>query len=362
MSTATQKADDRLVMRRAVFGAIALLAVAAVLAMAWTLRDLLFMVFVSLFVAVAFVPPVHFLAKRGWKRGLATGAVFLAALLLAIGFVWALAPLFIQQIQQLVEAIPEMLRALFDWLDSTFELSISDFEIEDIGTDLAGYLQTIGGTLIGGILSVAGTVGGLLIFGTTVALFSFYMIAELPQMQRTVLSAMPEDQQRKALHIWDIAVENMGGYIYSRLVLAILSATLTTIVLQLLGVPFALSLGIWVGVLSQFIPVVGTYLAAILPAIVALTFNDLTTAIIVVVYFTAYQQVENYVFSPRITKRTMEIHPAISIAAIIGGAALMGGIGVVLAPPMTGIIQAIISETRKRHETILDDVETIPEP
>jgi predicted PurR-regulated permease PerM len=180
-------------------------------------------------------------------------------------------------------------------------------------------------------------------------------------MQKTVLSAMPAEQQRKALRIWDIAVENMGGYIYSRLVLAVLSATLTTIVLQILGVPFALSLGIWVGVLSQFIPVVGTYLAAILPAIVALTFNDVTTAVIVVVYFTAYQQVENYVFGPRITKRTMEIHPAVSIAAIIGGAALMGGIGVILALPMTGIIQAIISESRKRHKTILDEPETAVE-
>jgi len=348
-------------MRRAVFGAIALLGVAAVLYFAWTLRDLLFMVFVSVFVAVALVPPVHFLAKRGWKRGVATGVVFLAVFLLAVGFIWSLAPLFIQQIGEIIEAIPEMVSAFFAWLDTTFGFDFSEFDIEDLGTDLAGYLETIGGTLIGGVVSVAATIGGFLIFATTVALFSFYMIAELPQLQRTVLSAMPESQQHKALHVWDIAVENMGGYIYSRLILAILSATLTTIVLQILGVPFALSLGVWVGVLSQFIPVVGTYLAAILPAIVALTFNDVTTAIIVVVYFTAYQQVENYVFSPRITKRTMEIHPAVSIAAIIGGAALMGGIGVVLALPMTGIIQAIISETRKRHDTILDEPEPVPE-
>jgi predicted PurR-regulated permease PerM len=81
----------------------------------------------------------------------------------------------------------------------------------------------------------------------------------------------------------------------------------------------------------------------------------------VIIFFTAYQQVENYVFSPRITKRTMEIHPAVSIAAIIIGGKLMGGIGVVLALPMTGIIQAIISESSKRHDVILDDVEGEPE-
>ena len=181
------------------------------------------------------------------------------------------------------------------------------------------------------------------------------MIAELPALQRTVLSAMPEDRQRRALHIGDVAVEKMGGYIYSRLILAMISATLTTIFLSLLDVPFALSLGIWVGVLSQFIPVVGTYLAAILPAVVALTFNSPATALWVIVYFTIYQQIENYVFSPRITKRTMEIHPAVSVAAIIIGGTLMGGIGVVLALPVTGIIQAIISESRNTYEVILDD-------
>jgi predicted PurR-regulated permease PerM len=152
-----------------------------------------------------------------------------------------------------------------------------------------------------------------------------------------------------------VAVEKMGGYIYSRLILAVVSATFTTIFLSLLNVPFALSLGIWVGVLSQFIPVVGTYLAAILPALVALTFNSPIIALWVIVYFTVYQQIENYLFSPRITKRTMEIHPAVSVAAIIIGGTLMGGIGVVLALPMTGIIQAIISESRKTYEVILDE-------
>ena len=73
------------------------------------------------------------------------------------------------------------------------------------------------------------------------------------------------------MNVWDIAVEKMGGYIYSRLILAFIGGGLAGIFLSIMDVPFALSLGIWVGVLSQLIPVVGTYLAAILPAIVALS-------------------------------------------------------------------------------------------
>jgi predicted PurR-regulated permease PerM len=138
------------------------------------------------------------------------------------------------------------------------------------------------------------------------------------------------------------------------LILAFVSATLTAAVLSFFGVPFAIPLGLWVGVLSQFIPVFGTYLGAILPAVIALSAQGAATMLWVMLYFVAYQQVENFVIAPRITRRTMEIHPAISIGAIIVGSLLLGPIGVILALPMAGIVQALISETRKRHDVILD--------
>jgi predicted PurR-regulated permease PerM len=139
------------------------------------------------------------------------------------------------------------------------------------------------------------------------------------------------------------------------LILAVLSGLLTALLLTILDVPFAVSLGVWVGVLSQFIPVVGTYLAAILPAVVALSSRGVGTMVWVIIYFLAYQQIENYLIAPRITERTMEIHPAVSIGAIIIGSALLGPIGVILALPMAGIIQALISETRNQHAVILDE-------
>jgi predicted PurR-regulated permease PerM len=349
-----ERADNSVFRRRTLVVAGVLLGVAFVLWLAFTLSNLLFMVFVAVFVAVAFEPPVHFLEKRGWKRGLATGLVFLGALLATVGFFWALAPLFVEQIGELIDAVPEFVAGVLEFLEESFGFDASQADIDEIGADLVGFLESAGGTIVGGVINVTASIAGFLLFATTVVLFAFYMLAELPRLQRTVLSFMPEVQQRRAVHIWDVAVENMGGYIYSRLFLAVISAVLSTIYLSFLGVPFAVSLGIWVGVLSQFIPVVGTYLAAILPVIVALTFNDTTTMIWVIVFFVAYQQVENYLIAPFITKRTMEIHPAVSVAAIIGGAALLGGIGVILALPMTGVIQAIISESRKPYDVILD--------
>lgn len=339
---------------------VVVLAAAAALWLSYQVRNLIFMVFVSLFVAVAFAPPVQWLERRGWKRGPATGAVFLSAFLLAVGFGWALAPLFVEQIQQLIEGIPGYVASFAAWLQSLgFDI---DWDPEQIGSQIAGAMESFGGNFLGGVVGLAGSIVGFLVFATTVALFSFFMVAELPKMQRTVLSTMPEQRQRRALRAWNVAVDQMGAYIYSRLLLAAVGAFVSWAALSLLGVRFALSLGIWVGVISQFIPVVGTYLAMILPIIVSLTFNGLTTTIWVLVVFIVYQQVENYLFAPFITKKTMEIHPAVSVGAILAGGALMGGIGVILALPMTGIIQALISESRRSYDTILDGDVWVGEP
>lgn len=331
-----------------------LLGVAAVIWLTWKLSNLLFMVFVALFVTIAFEPPVHWLEKKGWKRGAAAGAVMGAALLLLVGFLMALAPLFVAQVEQLVEALPRIMVQAVEFLNDSFGLELS-VDPDQIAKDLGDYVSGLGEALAGGALSFLSSIGNFLLFTTTVVLFAFFMLAEMPKMQRTVLSFMPEKQQVRALKIWDVAVEKMGGYIYSRLFLAVIAAGIAWAALAFLGVPFAPSLGIWVGVLSQFVPVVGTYLAMILPAIVALTFNDLTTVLWVVVVFVLYQQVENYLVAPWITKRTMEIHPAVSVGAILAGGYLLGGVGVLLALPVAGIVQAVIAESRRGYRVVLDD-------
>ncbi len=333
-----------------------LLGVAAVLWLVWRLSNLIFMVFVALFVTIAFEPAVHWLEKKGWKRGLAAFAVLVGVVVLAVGFLAALAPLFIAQVQELIEKLPTMIESFATWLNEQFGLDIS-VDPEKLAEDLGGSLQQIGGGLAGGVFAFLGSVGNFFLFTTTTALFAFFMLAELPQMQRTVLSLMPQQRQLRALDIWDVAVEKMGGYIYSRMVLAVIGGVVSAAALQLLGVPFAPALGAWVGILSQFVPVVGTYLAMILPIIVALTFNDMQTVIWIVVIFVVYQQVENFVVGPWITKRTMEIHPAITVGAILAGGYLLGGVGVILALPVAGIVQAIIGEYRKTHDVVLDDDE-----
>ncbi len=342
---------DRDLKRKILSIVIVLLSVAAALWFAYRIRNLLFMVFVAVFVAIAIEPPVHTLAKKGWSRGAATGLVFLVAFILVAVFAIALIPLLVSQLADLIDSIPEYFETIANLLNDWFGLEFTQGGIENQATAIQDWLNNNAGSVLGGVVGLGSTIFGLIFFAITVALFAFYMVAELPQLQRSVLSILKEEHQRDAMSIWDTAVEKMGGYIYSRLILAVISGTITALLLTAFKVPFSVPLGIWVGVLSQFIPVVGTYLAATLPAIVALTVDG-GTALWVIAFFVAYQQLENFVISPRITKRTMSLHPAISVAAIIIGGAVLGGIGIILALPVAAIIQAVISTSIQKHEVV----------
>jgi predicted PurR-regulated permease PerM len=162
---------------------------------------------------------------------------------------------------------------------------------------------------------------------------------------------LPPDRQQLAMRIWELATESTGGYVYSRALLAGVSATATTLFLTLVGVPYPFALGIWVGLVSQFVPSIGTYLAGALPVLIAL-FHDPVDAVWVLVFITLYQQFENLVLSPRITARTMSLHPAVAFGAVIAGGAILGPIGALLALPAAASIQALVSLYVHRYEVV----------
>jgi predicted PurR-regulated permease PerM len=131
----------------------------------------------------------------------------------------------------------------------------------------------------------------------------------------------------------------------------VLSGFFHFVFFTILGLPYPVALALWVAVISQFIPTIGTYLAAAIPVVVALGEKPVL-AIWVIIFELVYQQVENYLFSPRITSRTVDIHPAVAFAAVLGGAALFGAIGALLAIPIAATVQSFISSYLGSYEVI----------
>jgi predicted PurR-regulated permease PerM len=180
---------------------------------------------------------------------------------------------------------------------------------------------------------------------------TFYMVADGPRMRRAICGRLRPERQLHVLHAWEVAIDKTGGYLYSRVLLAVLSAIFHSIVFFALGLDYPVALAIWVGLVSQFLPVIGTYLAGLLPVLVALL-DDPVRALWVLVAIVIYQQIENYVFSPRITARTLEIHPAVAFSSAIAGAALLGPVGAILALPACATVQAFVDEWMPRHDVV----------
>lgn len=319
------------------------------------LRGLLYMVLVSLFLSFAIEPAVKFLADHGWRRGVATAVVFVILLLMLAALIGTMIPLVVDQVAQLVERAPDYLRRGVELANRIPGVHLSS---ENLGQQLSGLqidLRSVAGNVAGNVLGFGTALLGAVFRGLTIALFSFYLVADGPRLRRAICSTMPPERQREVLRVWELAIRKTGGWLYSRGLLAFAGAFFSFWVLQILGVPFALPLALWLGVVSQFIPTVGTYIGAALPLLIALL-NDPWDALVFLIFVVLYQQIENYFIAPRVTARTMEIHPAVAFGSAIAGASLLGATGAVLALPAAATIQAFGSSYVRRHEVVTSDL------
>jgi predicted PurR-regulated permease PerM len=202
---------------------------------------------------------------------------------------------------------------------------------------------------------------GVIFQGLSVLLFTFYLVADGPRLRRAICSRLRPSRQEAVLRTWDIAINKTGGFLYSRAVLALLSAGSHWVLFQSLGTKAPVALALWVGLISQFLPVVGTYIAGVLPILVTLLDSPLD-AVIVLIFIVVYQQVENFLLTPRITSRTMELHPALAFGAAIGGASLLGAIGAVLALPAVAMAQALVTGWGQRYDVVDNHLTEMVEP
>lgn len=325
------------------------------------LRTLLLAITVALFLSFAMEPAVNSLARRGWRRGGATGLVFVATVLIFGVFVFAIGSLVVVQVRNFVDEAPQYVQDLEDWINDTFDADVDFDDLADELDDPEGPARQFVEDLAGDALKAGLTAVAVVFQVLTIGLFTFYLVADGPRLRRTICSLLRPDRQQVVLRAWELAIDKTGGYLYSRLILAGLSTAFHWIVLTVMGVPYALALALWVGVVSQFIPVVGTYLAGALAVLVGVL-NEPLDGVVILAFVVVYQQVENYLFAPRVTAQTMSLHPAVAFGAVIAGAAVLGPIGALLALPAAAVVHAFVSELGERHEVVESHLTAEPSP
>jgi len=336
--------------------------VVGVVAHLWGRLDgLVLLIVVSLFLALAIEPGANRLTRRGWRRGRATAVILFGVLLAIGGFVGAMGTLVGTQIADLLQNSEEYIVDTVDGINDTFGTSLDPQEVVDEFNRDDGPVQRFIDSQQDNVVSLSLQALNGVVQALTIILFTYYLVADGPRLRRAICSRLRPDRQRQVLATWELAISKTGGYLYSRALLALLSAFFHWIVFQAADIQAPIPLALWVGLVSQFLPVVGTYIAGVLP--VLLTFLDSPgKAAVVLGFIVVYQQVENYFFAPRITARTMEMHPAVAFGAAIAGFSLLGMAGAILALPAAAMIQAVVGEWGERHDVVENELTEVRVP
>ncbi|MDP8978570.1 MAG: AI-2E family transporter [Actinomycetota bacterium] len=341
-----------------------LLALVAVLAGAYAaivviraLQATLLMLLVALFLSFAMEPAVQWLARHGWRRGAATGAVFFAVLVVGVGVVAAMTPLVVEQVSGLIASLPNSLEEVNGLLSSLpfgWDIEASpqlEAEIIRLSNEIGDGLSTIAFGAASNIVDIGAAALGLVVQLLAIGLVTFYLVADGPRFRRVLAGPLPPERQRELLEIWELAVAKTGGYIYSRLLMSVIAAFLHGLALIILDVPYPIPLGVWMGLMSAFVPVIGVYVGGILLLVVAAAAEPVD-GLWMLAFIATYQQVENLLLAPRLQAQTMDVHPAVAFVSVLIGATLLGAVGALLALPAAAILQAVLSTYIHRHELI----------
>ncbi|MFW2333509.1 AI-2E family transporter [Ilumatobacter sp.] len=329
-------------------------------------RDLVSMLIISTFFALALVPGVNYLQHRyEWRRGAAVGVIYVAGLVAMVLLILVLIPAIAEFAQRIGESGEEWIEELDTRLEDTIGIDlISEEDAESAAGDASSGLDEWSEDVVGGVLSIASSGVGLLFQLATIAMFTFYFAADFPKLLRSFLSWFSPDMQQRLGWTIDEAVRQTGGYFYSRLLLMVINGLGFFAVLVAVGMSVALAipLSLFGGFVSVFIPAIGTYIGGAVPIVITLADRGLTAALIVLAYVVLYQQIENYWLSPRLSAKTMTLNGGLAFGAAIGGGALFGPMGAFMALPVAALITSFIKNYRKANEVVYRSIYDTDEP
>jgi predicted PurR-regulated permease PerM len=317
-------------------------------------RHIIVWFLIALFLALAINPLVEWLQRRGVRsRGLASGGAFLLVVLVIVLIGALFIPTAVRNTNNFVDAVPGYVdditkgRGRLGFLETKYH--VVEKVREQIQNGGARRLLGLSGTAVAITKGVINIVVGIV----TVAFLTFFMLLEGPQWIDRLFGLLPPESQPRWRKVGHDIYRTVGGYVTGNLAISLIAGTLTTIVLLLTGVPFAVALGLLVAILD-LIPLAGATIAAILIGTVAFL-HSIFAGIVVVVFFILYQQFENHLLQPLVYGRTVQLSPLVVLIAVLVGAEIAGILGALAAIPVAGAIQVILVDyLRARRERAIE--------
>jgi predicted PurR-regulated permease PerM len=323
-------------------------------------RQVISWILVALFLSLALNPAVDFFQRRGIRRrGLAVGLTFVVAIsaIVVIGALFI--PTLVDQVNSFVNKTPDYVddvtsgKGRFGFLETKYHV------VERVKDAVQGGGATKVLGLSGAALSVTKSVITAIVAVVTITFMTFFMLLEGPNWVDRAFALVPEGSQARWRKVAEDIYRTIGGYVTGNLLISFIAGTTTTIVLLILGVPYAVALGLIVAILD-LIPLAGATLAAIIITLVAFL-HTVVAGIVVLVFFVIYQQVENHVLQPLVYGRTVQLSPLVVLISVLIGAELAGVLGALAAIPVAGSIQVILVDwLQQRRRRIVEPPEPTP--
>ena len=327
------------------------IAVAAVLELFWIARHVLSWILISLFLAVALDPFVSLVERRGRvKRGAAIGLVYLILALSIAGIGATFVPKLVTEVNGFVDATPGYVHDLTHGRGRLGFLERKYHVVEKVRAQVkkGGASRILG--LSGAAVAVTKGVITMILATVTIIFLTFFMLLEGRGWVERFYALLPEESQPRWRAIGHDIYKTVGGYVTGNLLISLVAGVSATLVLLLMGVPYAVALGLLVAVLD-LIPLAGATIAGVVVVGVAFL-HSVPAGIVVAVFVIVYQQVENHFLQPVIYGRTVQLSPLVVLISVLVGAELAGILGALAAIPVAGTIQVLVrdllAQRRKR--------------
>ena len=301
------------------------------------------LIIISIFLAAGLNPAVMFFQNRGLNRGASVGAVMASVLLFVAAFIAIAVPPLIDQGNQLLDNAPALIKDLnnnafindlnnkygvIDSLQTKIDLLIKDGQFAI--------------TAFGGVIGVGKAVVSGLVSTITILVLTLYFLASLPQVINIGLRFVPATRRDRVSKLTNAIVGRIGSFVGGQAIIAALAATFILIMGLIVGMPYPGPLAMVV-LICGFIPLVGHFIGMSIVTVVSLT-DSLTTAAIALGAYILYVQIENYVITPRIMRKSLAIPGLVTIIAALLGASLLGLVGGLLAVPIAAAVLLILDE------------------
>ncbi|MDQ1627313.1 MAG: hypothetical protein QOI54_1057 [Actinomycetota bacterium] len=302
-------------------------------------RSVLILIAVALFLAVGLNPIVDGLCQRGMRRGVAIGIVFAAVIGAFVGFGFAVVPPVVEQTNAFIKELPSYLEDLRG--NRTIRQFDNDYHVIQKAQDYVTG-PDLGQRVFGGLLGVGRIVVNAVFSAFSMLIMTLYFLAALPSMKRQAYRLVPATRRHRVTLLTDEILVRIGGFVSGALTVAFIAATCSWIFLLIVHMPFALALAVFVGLLD-LVPLVGASIAAV--AVSALGFiQSPGTGIACILFYVAYQQVENYLIYPRVMRRAVDVPAPVTVVAVLIGGALLGVTGALLAIPVAAAALLVIRQ------------------